>query len=45
MHTKNSISGYSNGMAGNVRSAAVVRILKFIIKSFDPSKDQTPKKI
>jgi hypothetical protein len=45
MRTKNSISRYSDGMAGDVRSAAVVRISKFIIKSFDRSKDQTPKKI
>ena len=45
MHTKNSISRYSNGMAGNVRLAAVVRISKFIIKIFDRIEDQTPKKI
>jgi hypothetical protein len=45
MHTKNSISRYSDGMAGDVRPAAVVSISKFIIKNFARTGDRTPKRI
>jgi hypothetical protein len=45
MLTKNSGSRYSDGMAGDVRFAAVVRISKFIIRSFGRTWDQIQRKI
>jgi hypothetical protein len=45
MRTDNSVSRYSDGMVGDVRFAAVLRISKFIIGSFGRTWDQTPKRI
>jgi hypothetical protein len=45
MRTENSVSRYSDGMAGDVRFVAVVRISKFITSSFGRTWDPTPKKI
>jgi hypothetical protein len=45
MLTGNFISAYSDGMAGDVRFAAVVRISRFITSSFGRTWGQTPKKI
>jgi hypothetical protein len=45
MHTKNCGSRYSDGMAGDVRLAAVVKISKFTIESFGRTWDPTLRKI
>jgi len=45
MRTGNFVSRYSDGMAGDVRVAAVLRISKFIIRSFGRTWGQTPKRI
>jgi hypothetical protein len=45
MRTKNSGSRYSDGMAGGVKVAAVVRICRFIIRSFGRTRDQIPRTI
>jgi hypothetical protein len=45
MHTKNSVARYYDGIAGDVRPAAVVRISKFIIGSFGRTWDQIQRKI
>jgi hypothetical protein len=45
MCTGNFVSWYSDGMAGDVKLAVVVKISRFITRSFDRTWDQTPKKI
>jgi len=45
MRTGNFVSRYSDGMAGDVRFVAVVRISKFITSSFGRTWDQILKKI
>jgi len=45
MLTGNFVRRYSDGTAGDVRFAAVLRISKFIIRSFGRTWDQTPKRI
>jgi hypothetical protein len=45
MRTGNCVAEYSDGMAGDVRLAVVVKISRFITKNFGRTWDQTPKKI
>jgi hypothetical protein len=45
MLTGNFVSRYSDEIAGDVRFAAVLRILKFATRSFGRTWDQIPKKI